>query len=138
MRFLAILKATANSEAGVVPSEKLLADMAKFHEELVNAGVLLEAEGLHPSATGVRLRFAGGTVTVTDGPFAESKELVAGIWILQVRSKDEAVEWMTRCPPPMGDAPGEIELRQVYDPADFPPDDAIAHNALPRDRGEPE
>src|SRR6187549_3190394 len=101
MRFMIIVKASKDSEAGVMPSEKLMAEMGKFNEELVKAGVLLAGDGLHPSSRGKRVRFAGGTKTVVDGPFTEAKELVAGFWIWQVKSIDEAVEWARRCPDPM-------------------------------------
>src|SRR5260221_4693893 len=104
MRVMVIVKATKESEAGVMPSEQVLADMGKFNEELVKAGVMLAGEGLHPSSKGKRVRFAGGKKTVLDGPFSETKELVAGYWIWQVRSMAEAIEWVRRCPDPM---PGE-------------------------------
>src|SRR5512135_1836516 len=118
MRFLVMVKATKESEAGVMPSEKLLADMGKFNEELVKAGVMLAAEGLHPSAKGARVRFSGSQRTVVDGPFTETKELVAGFWIWQVKSKEEAIEWVKRCPNPMpGDS--EIEIRQVIEMEDW-------------------
>src|SRR6187431_277381 len=100
MRVMVIVKATKSSEAGVMPSEKLLTDMGKFNEELVKAGVMLAGEGLHPSSKGKRVRFAGGKTTVIDGPFAETKELIAGFWIWQVKSMEEAVEWVKRCPNP--------------------------------------
>ena len=118
MRFMVIVKATKESEAGVMPSEKLLAEMGKFNEELVKAGVMLAGEGLHPSSKGVRVKFSGTKRTVVDGPFAETKELVAGFWLWQVRSKDEAIEWVKRCPNPH---PGEseIEIRQVFEAEDF-------------------
>ena len=118
MRVMVIVKATKNSEAGVMPSEKLLAEMGKFNEELVKAGVMLAGEGLHPSSKGARVRFSGAKRSVIDGPFAETKELVAGFWIWQVRSKEEAIEWVKRCPNPM---PGEseIEIRQVFEAEDF-------------------
>jgi hypothetical protein len=118
MRFLVMVKATKDSEAGVMPSEKLLADMGKFNEELVKAGVMLAAEGLQQSSKGVRVRFSGAKRTVVDGPFAESKELVAGFWIWQVKSKEEAIEWVKRCPNPHeGDS--EIEIRQILDISDW-------------------
>jgi hypothetical protein len=118
MRFMAMVKASAESEAGVMPSEQLLAEMGKFNEELVKAGVLLAGEGLQPSSKGARVRFSGGKRTVIDGPFPETKELVAGFWLLQVKSKEEAIEWIKRCPNPM---PGEseIEIRQVFESEDF-------------------
>ena len=120
MRFMVIVKATKNSEAGVMPSEKLLADMGKFNEELVKAGVMLAGEGLQPSSKGARVRFSGDKRTVIDGPFAETKELVAGFWLWQVKSKEEAIEWVKRCPNPFpGNEESEIEIRQVFEAEDF-------------------
>jgi len=118
MRFMVMVKASAESEAGVMPSAQLLAEMGKFNEELVRAGVLLAGEGLQPSSKGARVRFSGKERTVIDGPFPETKELVAGFWLLQVKSKEEAIEWIKRCPNPM---PGEseIEIRQVFEAEDF-------------------
>jgi len=118
MKFMVMVKATKDSEAGVMPSEKLLTEMGKFNEELVKAGVMLAGEGLHPSSKGARVRFSGAKRSVIDGPFAETKELVAGFWIWQVKSKEEAIEWVKRCPNPM---PGEseIEIRQVFEAEDF-------------------
>jgi hypothetical protein len=118
MRFMAMVRANRLSESGAMPDEKLLTEMGKFNEELVKAGVLLAGEGLHPSAKGARVLFSGDRRTVVDGPFAESKELIAGFWILQVKSREEAIEWMKRCPNPF---PGEseIELRQVFEAEDF-------------------
>jgi hypothetical protein len=118
MRFMIIVKATKDSEAGVMPSEQLLTEMGKFNEELVKAGVLLAAEGLQPSSKGARVRFSGAKRTVIDGPFAETKELIAGFWLWQVKSKEEAIDWVKRCPNPM---PGEseIEIRQVFEAEDF-------------------
>ena len=118
MRFMVIVKADKNSEAGVLPDEKLLADMGKYNEELVKAGVLLAAEGLQPSSKGARVKFAGDKRIVTDGPFAETKELVAGFWIFQVKSKAEAIEWVKRCPNPMPGTESEIEIRQIFEAAD--------------------
>jgi hypothetical protein len=118
MRFMIIIKATAESEAGKMPSVELMTAMGKFNEELVNAGVLLAGEGLHPSAKGARIQFDGPKRTVVDGPFAETKELVAGFWLIQVKSKEEAIEWMKRCPNPF-DGPSEIEIRQVFEMEDF-------------------
>jgi len=113
-----ILKADAHSEAGVMPDEQLLTDMGRYNEELVKAGVMLAGEGLHPSAKGVRVHFSGRQRTGTDGPFAETKELIAGFWLWQVRSMAEAIEWVKRCPNPMiGDS--EIEIRPVYEMSDF-------------------
>ncbi|MFY2557782.1 YciI family protein [Corallococcus terminator] len=118
MRFMVLVKATKDSESGAPPDEKLMAEMGKFNEELVKAGVILAGEGLHPSSKGVRVRFSGTSRTVIDGPFAETKELVAGFWLWQVKSKEEAIEWVKRCPNPM---PGEseIEIRQVFEMEDF-------------------
>ena len=120
MRFMVIVKATRTSETGVLPDENLLAEMGKFNEELIKAGVLLAADGLHPSSKGKRVRFSGTKRSVVDGPFAETKELIAGFWLWQCKSMDEAVEWVKRCPNPMPDE-SEIEIRQVYEPADFLP-----------------
>ena len=118
MRFMVIVKATADSEAGHMPDEQLLAAMGRYNEELVKAGVMLAGEGLHPSSKGVRVRFSGKQRTVMDGPFAETKELIAGFWLWQLRSLDEAIEWGKRCPNPMpGDS--EIEIRQVFEEEDF-------------------
>ena len=119
MRVMVIVKATKNSEAGKMPSEKLLADMGKFNEELVKAGVMLAGDGLHPSSRGKRVRFASGKRTVIDGPFAETKELIAGYWIWQVKSMDEAVEWVRRCPDPMPGEESIIEIRPVFEAEDF-------------------
>jgi hypothetical protein len=118
MRFMVMVKATPLSESGALPDQKLLADMGKFNEELVKAGVMLAGEGLHPSSKGARIRFSGTKRTVIDGPFAETKELVAGFWLWQVKSREEAIEWVKRCPNPF---PGEseIEIRQVYEAEDF-------------------
>ncbi len=119
MRVMVMVKATKNSEAGLMPSEKLLTDMTKFNDELVKAGIMLAGEGLHPSSRGKRVRFSNGKKTVIDGPFAETKELVAGYWLWQVRSMDEALEWLRRCPDPMPGEESEIEIRPVFEPADF-------------------
>ena len=118
MRFMIIVKATGDSEAGKMPSEKRLAEMGKFNEELVKAGIMLAGEGLHPSSKGARVRFSGTKRTVVDGPFSETKELVSGFWLWQVKSKEEAIEWVKRCPNPMLED-SEIEIRQVFDAADF-------------------
>ncbi|HLG58656.1 MAG TPA: YciI family protein [Vicinamibacterales bacterium] len=118
MRFMVIVKANKNSEAGVMPSQQLLAEMDEFNQELVKAGVMLAGEGLHPSSKGARIKFSGTMRTVVDGPFAETKELVAGFWLWQVKSREEAIEWVKRCPNPHeGDS--EIEIRQVFETADF-------------------
>jgi hypothetical protein len=113
------VKATRNSEAGILPGEKLLAEMGKFNEELVKAGVLLAGEGLQASSKGKRVRFSGAKRTVIDGPFSETKELIAGFWLWQVKSMDEAVEWLKRCPDPMPGEESELEIRQVFEAADF-------------------
>ena len=119
MRFMILVKASADSEAGVMPSPELMIAMGKYNEELVKAGVLLAGEGLHPSSKGARVRFSGDKRTVIDGPFAETKELVAGFWLFQVRSKEEAIEWVKRAPNPMPGTETEIEIRQVFDAEDF-------------------
>jgi len=118
MKFMVLVKATKWSEAGAMPSEKLLAEMGKFNEELVKAGIMLAGEGLHPSSKGARVKFSGKNRTVIDGPFAETKELVAGFWIWQVKSLQEAIEWVKRCPNPMPDD-SEIEIRQIFAAEDF-------------------
>jgi len=118
MRFMLIVKADANSEAGVMPSQELLTEMGKYNEELVKAGVLLAGEGLHPSSKGARVKFSGSGRTVVDGPFSETKELVAGFWLIEVKSKEEAIEWVKRCPNPM-QGESEIEIRQVFEAEDF-------------------
>jgi hypothetical protein len=118
MRFMIIVKASKDSEAGVMPDEKLLADMGNFNEELAKAGILLAGEGLHPSSKGARVRFSGTNRSVIDGPFAETKELVAGFWLWQVKSLAEAIEWVKRCPNPMK-GESEIEIRQVFEAEDF-------------------
>jgi hypothetical protein len=118
MRFMILVKADKNSEAGVLPGEKLLAAMGKFNEELVKAGVMLAGEGLQPSSKGARVRFSGSKRTVLDGPFAETKELIAGFWLWQVKSKEEAIEWVKRCPNPMK-GESEIEIRQLFEAEDF-------------------
>jgi hypothetical protein len=118
MRFMVLVKADKDSEAGVLPNEQLLTEMGKFNDELVKAGVMLAGEGLHPSSKGARVKFSGEKRTVIDGPFTEAKELIAGFWIWQVKSKEEAIEWVKRCPNPMeGDS--EIEIRQVFEADDF-------------------
>jgi hypothetical protein len=113
-----LLKADRNTEAGVMPSEQLLAEMGKYNEELVKAGVMLAGEGLQPSSKGARVKFSGAKRTVVDGPFTETKELIAGFWMFQVKSKEEAIEWVKRCPNPL-DGEAEIEIRQVFEPSDF-------------------
>ena len=118
MRFMVLVKANKDSEAGVLPDQRLFTEMGKYNEALVKAGVLLAAEGLHPSSQGARVRFSGSKRTVIDGPFTETKELIAGYWLWQVKSKEEAIEWVKRCPNPTG-AEGEIEIRQVFEAEDF-------------------
>lgn len=116
MRVMVLVKANKDSEAGVMPSEQMLTEMGKFNEELVKAGVMLAGEGLHPTSKGVRIRFDGATRTVIDGPFAETKELLAGFWLLQVKSKEEAIEWIKRAP---FDGGTEVEIRQIFEEEDF-------------------
>ncbi|HYR42937.1 MAG TPA: YciI family protein [Terriglobia bacterium] len=126
MRFMMIVKASKDSEAGVMPSNELIAAMTKYNEELMKAGVLLDLSGLQPTAKGARVKFSGGRVTVTDGPFVETRELIAGYWIIQVKSKQEAVEWAKRVPAPHGEGQeGEIEIRQFFELEDFEPSPAI-------------
>jgi hypothetical protein len=126
MRFMIIVKATGDSEAGVMPEEKLIAAMATYHEELAKAGVLLDASGLQPSAKGWRVRYSGGKRTVIDGPFADTKELIAGYTLIQVKSREEALEWTRRYPNPVGEgADAEIEVRQLFELEDFGPSDAV-------------
>jgi hypothetical protein len=120
MRFMILIKASKESEAGVLPSEQLLTEMGRFNEELVRAGVMLAGEGLQPSSKGARVKFAGAKRTVVDGPFAETKELIAGFWLWQVKSMDEAIEWVKRIPNPTGQE-GEVEIRQVFEADDFGP-----------------
>ena len=119
MRVMVMVKATKNSEAGVMPSERLLTEMGKFNEDLVKAGVLLAGDGLHPSRTGKRVRFSGGRKSVSDGPFAETQEIVAGYWLWQVSSMEESIEWVHRCPEPMPGEESEIEIRPVFEAEDF-------------------
>src|SRR5215470_9121614 len=122
MRFMVMVRANKQSETGMLPDEKLLADMGQFNEELVKAGIMLAGEGLQPSSKGARVRFSGNKRTVIDGPFSETKELIAGFWLWQVKSKEEAIEWVKRCPNPHNQD-GEIEIRQVFDAEDFAPCD---------------
>jgi hypothetical protein len=134
MRFMAIVKANKDSEAGVLPSKELLAAMGKFNEEMVKAGVLLAGEGLQASSKGARVKFSGTKRTVIDGPFAETKELIAGFWLLQVKSKEEAIEWIKRSPAPF-EGESEIEIRQVFEATDFPaeifpPEEAAREQSL--------
>ena len=119
MRFMILVKADKNSEAGVFPDEKLLTEMGKFNEELVKAGVMLAGEGLRPSSKGARVKFSGSKRTVIDGPFVETKELIAGFWLWQVKSKEEAIEWVKRCPNPFPGTESEIEIRQLFEAEDF-------------------
>ena len=125
MRFMMFVKASKESEAGAMPDEKILGDMAKYNEELLKAGVLLDLSGLHPTSRGARVKYSGDKRTVTDGPFAEAKELVAGYWLIQVKSKDEAIEWARRVP----FQDGEVEVRQLFELEDFAPSAAIDHHA---------
>ena len=118
MRFMIIVKANKDSEAGIMPDEKLLTEMGKYNEELVKAGIMVAGEGLHPSSKGARVRFSGRERTVIDGPFSETKELIAGFWLWQVKSKEEAIEWVKRCPNPMS-GESEIEIRQIFEAEDF-------------------
>jgi hypothetical protein len=119
MRFMILIKADKDSEAGVMPDERLLTEMGQFNEELVKAGIMLAGEGLHPSSKGARVRFSGAKRTVIDGPFAETKELIAGFWLWQVKSKEEAIEWVKRIPNPMPRTESEVEIRQVFEIDDF-------------------
>ncbi len=119
MRFMVMVKANKDSEMGVMPDEKMLTEMGKFNEELVKAGVMLAGEGLHPTSKGARVRFSGDKRTVIDGPFAETKELIAGFWLFQVKSKEEAIEWVKRCPNPFPNGDSEIEIRQIFESEDF-------------------
>ena len=121
MRFMVMVKATKDSEAGVMPSQELLTAMMKYNEELVKGGVMQAGEGLHPSSKGARVRFSGDKRTVIDGPFSETKELVAGFWIWKCKSKQEAIEWLKKCPCPMPGEESEIEIRQIFSPEDFGP-----------------
>ena len=119
MRFMIFVKASADSEAGIMPSEQLITEMGNFNEELSKAGILVDCDGLHPSSKGARVRFSGDQRTVIDGPFIETKELVAGYWIWEVKSKEEAIEWVKRCPNPMPGTESEIEIRQIFSAEDF-------------------
>jgi hypothetical protein len=119
MRFMVIVKADKDSEGGVLPDEKMLSEMGKYNEELAKAGVMLAGEGLHPSSAGARVRFSGDKRTVIDGPFSETKELVAGFWLIQVKSKEEAIEWVKRAPNPFPGTESEIEIRQVFETPEF-------------------
>ena len=125
MRFMMIVKASKDSEAGVMPSEELLNEMGKYNEELVNAGVLVEASGLQPSSKGTRIQFSGGKKTVIDGPFAETKELIAGYWVIKVNSREEAMQWAMRAPAPHPGGNGEIEIRPFFELEDFLPSEAV-------------
>ena len=125
MKFMIIVKASKESEAGIMPSEGLLSAMGKYNEELMKAGVLLDLAGLQPSSKGARIKFSGGKRTVIDGPFAETKELIAGYWIIQVKSREEAMEWAKRIPPPHEGQEGEIEIRQFFELDDFGPSEAV-------------
>ena len=131
MRFMVLVKANKDSEAGLLPSREVLTAMGKFNEELVKAGVMLAGEGLHPSSRGARVKFNGNQRTVTDGPFAETKELIAGFWLWQVKSKEEAIEWLKRAP---FDDGAEVEIRQVYETQDFAPVDPTGELRAAEDR----
>jgi len=129
MKFMMIVKANNDSEAGKMPNEELLAAMAKYNEELVKAGVVLDLTGLHPSSKGARVQFSGGKVTVVDGPFAETKELIAGYWLINVKSLQEAIDWAKRAPNPYGpDGEGHIEIRQLFELEDFGESEAVEHH----------
>jgi hypothetical protein len=129
MRFMMMVKANRDSESGKMPSEELLSAMARYNEELMKAGVLLDLSGLQPSSKGFRIKYSGGKRTTVDGPFAESKELIAGYWVIQVKSREEALEWARRAPAPFGpDSDGEIEVRQYFELEDFGQSEAIAHH----------
>jgi hypothetical protein len=126
MRFMMLVKASKNSEAGMMPEDSLIAAMTKYNEEMAKAGILLDLAGLQPSSKGARIKFSGGRPTVVDGPFTETKELIAGYWLIQVKSKEEAIDWAKRAPSPHGEgAEGEIELRQLFELEDFAPSPAI-------------
>jgi hypothetical protein len=130
MRFMMMVRANKDTEAGVMPDEKLISAMMKYNEELTKAGVLLDLSGLQPSSKGARIKFSGGKRTVVDGPFTEAKELIAGYWLIQVKSREEAIEWAKRCPNPHGEGnEGEIELRQLFELEDFGPSEAIERSA---------
>ncbi|PSK91775.1 hypothetical protein CLV63_11956 [Murinocardiopsis flavida] len=138
MRFMMIIKSNEDSEAGVMPTKEEIEAMGRYNEEMVKAGVMLAGEGLHPSSAGARVSFDGGKPSVTDGPFTESKELVAGFWLIQVKSKEEAVAWASRCPAPQQGPGGVIEIRQVFETTDFPeetlsPEEAARQNAMRAD-----
>ena len=133
MRFMVLIKATKDSESGKMPDERIISEMNKFNEELVKAGVMLAGEGLHPSSKGARIRFSGKNRTVIDGPFAETKELVAGYWLWQVKSKEEAIEWAKRCPNPFEEE-CEIEIRQLFELEDFAPSPAVERERELRSR----
>jgi hypothetical protein len=125
MKFMMIVKANKDSEAGVMPSEKLLSTMGRYNEELMKAGVLVDLAGLHPTSKGARIQFSGGKRTIVDGPFTETKELIAGFWIIQVKSREEAMEWARRVPAPQENGEGEIEIRQFFELEDFAPSKAV-------------
>jgi hypothetical protein len=125
MRFMMIVKASKESEAGVMPSNELIAAMTKYNEQMANAGILVDLSGLQASSKGARLKFSGNKVTVVDGPFAETKELIAGYWVINVKSKQEAIDWAKRCPNPQDGGEGEIEIRQFFELEDFAPSEAV-------------
>jgi len=125
MKFMMIVRATKDSEAGIMPTEELISAMGKYNEELMKAGVLLDLSGLQPSSKGARIRFSAGKRTIIDGPFVETKELIAGYWIIQVKSREEAIEWAKRAPAPFEDQECEIEIRQFFEMDDFAPSEAV-------------
>jgi len=125
MRFMMIVKASKESEAGVMPSNELISAMTKYNEQLANAGILVDLSGLQPTSRGARVKFSGDKVTVVDGPFAETKELIAGYWVINVKSKQEAIDWAKRCPNPQDGGDGEIEIRQFFELDDFAPSEAV-------------
>jgi hypothetical protein len=125
MRFMMIVKANKDSEAGVMPSEEMIATMGRYNEELMKAGVLVDLSGLQPSSKGFRVKFSGGKRSIVDGPFAESKELIAGYWVINVKSREEALEWARKVPPPHNNGEGEIEVRQFFELDDFAPSEAV-------------
>ena len=129
MRFMVIVKATKDSEAGIMPSQETLSEMARYNEELIKAGIMLDGSGLQPSSKGAKVRFQGKRRTVIDGPFAEAKELIAGYWVIEVKSKEEAIEWVKRVPYPMGeDVTSEMEIRQLFELEDFEPGPGVDHH----------
>jgi len=134
MRFMLIVKGNKQSESGATPSKELMAAVGRFNDEMMKAGILLAAEGLHPTSNGSKVRIAGAKRTVIDGPFTEAKELIAGFWLIQVKSKEEAIEWVKRCPPLFEEPEeAEVEIRQVFEAADFPPEELAREEAMRRE-----